>query len=304
MPRLFLFSAVLCFYAPTCSAQVGATFIHGNPAWHPKTLALTLFDGPDDPDPADDVSWSYKLAKALAEWKDPHGNPVPVYATFFVNLCRFKGQDAPIPESNNCYFYGFVPISLLGDYLRLGHRVANHTDDHPNLAYQPYMTEALIVSQVSKLQHILEPYQKGQTAYLGPPNLAWNSFVVDALAKDPYIKASGLVGPVGCDFCGNGTVHGKVVSCDTDCMAYGFTPEDCSDVIVNAVLKDPDHKGIIQLHDRPQWNVGKGKGMQAVLYVVSKLPPTEYHYVFLDYVEPKSSREFAPPSGSGGHRGR
>ncbi len=217
-----------------------------------NTLSLTFDDGPD--------AYTLALAQFLAERE--------IKATFFVNGCRFAGAPAPVPETGNCTEPGRHPRDLLGRLVALGHRVANHTEDHVDLVSHP----ALAVSQLSALQALLAPYVQDDLYLFRAPYNLWSAGLTLAVRSAPTLRA--LKGPF----------YSDVDGADWACARDGRTPEQCADQYLAALADRPARNGIVLLHDRNEFCVGCDYTLRLLKVLLTKLPPDEYRYVPLDAI--------------------
>lgn len=241
--------------APPARAPEGA--LSGTPAitgdaLPAKTLSLTFDDGPD--------AYTLTLARFLSE----HG----IKATFFINGCRFVDAPPPVIESGNCSSHGSFPRDLLAQLVALGHRVANHTEDHVDLLSHP----ELAISQLSTMQAALAPYIHDGRYFFRAPYNRWSAELASSVRAAPALRA--LVGPF----------HNDVDGSDWACPRDGKTPEQCGEQYLASLASRPAQNGIVQLHDRNEFCVGCDYTLRLVEYLLARLPPHEYAYVPLDAI--------------------
>jgi peptidoglycan/xylan/chitin deacetylase (PgdA/CDA1 family) len=179
-------------------------------------LSLTWDDGPD--------VHTLELARWLAEQK--------VSATFFVvgEWDRELSSDPGFGAAT--YRTGYRHIAILGDLVRLGHRIGNHTLDHTLLADTSIegATEQLVRAQVE-----IDPFIENELRLFRAPGGQWSRDAASAL-DDP--RLAGLVGPVRWD------IDGK----DWEASLRRTRPEAVAERYVAQI--DRARRGIVLLHDR------------------------------------------------------
>jgi MYXO-CTERM domain-containing protein len=231
-----------------------------------KTVVLTYDDGPDE------------HTLALARYLSEQG----VKATFFVNGRRFcktfdaggactTPQDtrpcigAPQAPVTNPKYY---PESLLDEVIALGHRVANHTQDHCHL---PGQTNAdNLVFEVKATQDILDRHICDGVFLFRAPYGEWSGTVLGRLGAGMGIDK--IVGPINWDVDGN----------DWDCWRMGLTPEGCATRYLN--ILNGRGKGIFLMHDRPEFNVGSENPLLMARNLVPRLKTAGYSFATMDEV--------------------
>jgi peptidoglycan/xylan/chitin deacetylase (PgdA/CDA1 family) len=207
----------------------------------PNTVVLSYDDGPDE--------HTLEIAKYLASEQ--------IHATFFVNgkrYCKVWGANGHCDQAMDtraCDNGGtqqfvanpsYYPESLIDQVQALGHRVANHSEDHCLL---PEETASDAVWEVRTTQDILDRHAVDGLKLFRPPYGGWYSTATNAVATlhgDPSLSA--LVGPVVW------TTDGH----DYDCWKSFVSVEDCGQRYLSA-LSASGGRGIILMHDRPEWNV-------------------------------------------------
>lgn len=240
----------------------------------PYTLVLTYDDGPDG-DAPDGESQTVKLA----QWLHNQG----IRATFFLNGCRFQGTPKPTYYTGNCLpTWGTESPDIVGTLLDLGHRIGNHTHDHSDLEWNVSAPEKL--AQVKRMQQFLDSRNPhpDELYLFRAPYFAWQPSVAAIINADPSLRK--LTGPVGQDFSGAGMVGGAQVVGDWDCFRQGYDVTTCGDIYLGEIAKNPNHSGIILIHDREEFNVGSGNALEMTKYIVSRLPRPQYRYVPVDAV--------------------
>ena len=137
-------------------------------------LALTWDDGPD--------SKTLALAEYLAQ---NH-----VAGTFFVvnewvaNLSSDPGQGRGVFET------GYQSIPILGELVKLRHRLGNHTLNHVLLAgAEPKMVDL----EVRANQEQIDPFLTNDLRMFRVPGGAWSADAAKVVAADPSLR--GMVGP-------------------------------------------------------------------------------------------------------------
>jgi peptidoglycan/xylan/chitin deacetylase (PgdA/CDA1 family) len=231
--------------------------VTGN-ALPPYTLALTYDDGPD--------TYTLDVANYLAQQG--------IKATFFINGCRIIGSPAPIrpaDNSGNCTEPPRFPESTVAQLVALGHRVANHTEDHPNLPNLVPDTQT-ILSQVRLTQNVLDRYITDGFFLMRPPYGAWDVNVANALRTDPALNR--LAGPVVWDIDGG----------DWSCFKDGLPVEECGQRYLNALNARQYRNGVFLMHDRLEFNVGSTYTLQLTKWLVERLPRPQYTFVPLDAI--------------------
>jgi peptidoglycan/xylan/chitin deacetylase (PgdA/CDA1 family) len=187
-----------------------------------RRLVLTYDDGPG--------ANSLAIASYLASYDIP--------ATFFLNGCRFKFMPPPLPLGSPDW--GCAPVvdySFLNTLLALGHRVANHTQDHPYLPDLLPDNPREVARQVRMTHDLLKTVVPDQLYVFRPGSLGWNSSVA-AIVRAAVPE---LIGPF----------HHEFIAIDHDCLdSHNHEPHVCADRIFDSIITDPVNHGIILLHDR------------------------------------------------------
>ena len=144
----------------------------------PRVLALTWDDGPD--------VHTLDLAHYLYSQH--------VAATFFV-VQRWNRDISSDPGLGRDTFQtGYANIPVLEELVRLGHRIGNHTLNHPLLTR---LSPSAAVQQVVQNQAGLEPFITNDLRLLRVPGGAFGAEVAAALDADP--RANSLIGPIRWD---------------------------------------------------------------------------------------------------------
>ena len=152
--------------------------IHGSD-FPDGVVALTWDDGPD--------AHTMELARYLA---GEH-----VAATFFVVGGWVQGLSSDPGSGSNVFQTGTHAMPVLAELTALGHRVANHTENHVLL---DRVSADVVTSQLARDQGDIAPFQHGGLRFFRAPGGAWNDAARAAVDDDPVL--SSLVGPVGWDF--------------------------------------------------------------------------------------------------------
>jgi peptidoglycan/xylan/chitin deacetylase (PgdA/CDA1 family) len=233
-----------------------------------RTVVLTYDDGPDE--------HTMELARYL--------NEQGVRATFFVNGRRFcksfdgngvctTPQDtrpcmgAPQAAVANPKYY---PESWLDEMIALGHRVANHTQDHCHLPGQT--NAANLVFEVKATQDILDRHICDGVFLFRAPYGEWDGGVLGRLGAGMGLDK--ITGPINWDVDGN----------DWDCWRMGLTPEGCATRYINILNGRGNRNGIFLMHDRPEFNVGSENPLLMARNMVPRLKAAGYGFATMDEV--------------------
>jgi peptidoglycan/xylan/chitin deacetylase (PgdA/CDA1 family) len=250
-----------------CGTNCGLT----GTAFPSKTVSFTYDDGPD----------AYTLA--LSAYLRDEG----IKATFFVNGCRLQGAPASPATTTNCNgAFTRYPASVLTTLKNDGHRVANHTEDHVGLTRSD-VTPADVLYQLKYLQtNYLDPIITDGFFLFRAPHNAWSSTVALGVQGDSSLNK--LSGPFYFDVGGN----------DWACFQANNTPAYCAGQIV-AQLTPPSaiDRGIIQMHDRLEFNVGTTDAFLMAQSLVPSLKSQGYTFAPLDALPSvKGTLSFQTPS--------
>jgi len=269
---------LLCAALVGCSTEVGAPQaivdevlttgqINGSglPA---KTVVLTYDDGPDD--------HTLELAHYLADQG--------VRATFFVNGRRFcktfdEAGKCTVPQDTRRCTNGqmqaavampkYYPESWLDEVRSLGHRIANHTQDHCHMPGQS-MEDA--IWEVKTTQDILDRHICDNVFLLRAPFGEWNATVVSRV--NSMMGFTKIVGPINWDVDGN----------DWDCWQKGKSPQACTDGYMALLEARPNKNGIFLMHDRPEFNVTYEGPLLMAKLLVPRLKAAGYKFATMDEV--------------------
>jgi peptidoglycan/xylan/chitin deacetylase (PgdA/CDA1 family) len=256
----------------------------------PYTLAFTYDDGPDD----------YTIP--LAQYLHDQG----IRATFFVNGCRLTGNPTPIPETGNCTTPGHIPASVLSTVASLGHRIANHTEDHPGLTNPSVEPDvAKVVSQLTLVQPIIDPLISDGYYLFRPPYGAWDTAVAADIRTDPSLNK--LTGPVNWDITGaniDGDFGGDWTCLNHFTVDEGMSLDDaldiCGQYVIDAINARPNHNGVILFHDREESSPGTSYPLELATWMVEHLDRNLYTFVPLDAIPdfPGTANQSSPTTWS------
>jgi len=233
-----------------------------------KTVVLTYDDGPDD--------HTLELAHYLADQG--------VRATFFVNgkrFCKtFDGEGkCTTPQDTRPCTNGqmqaavtnpkYYPEAWLDEVQSLGHRIANHTQDH---CHMPGQNMADAIWEVKTTQDILDRHICDNVYLLRAPFGEWNATVVSRV--NSMMGFNKIVGPINWDVDGN----------DWDCWQKGTSPDACATGYLNILNGRPKKNGIFLMHDRPEFNVGYAGPVLMTKILVPKLKAAGFKFATMDDV--------------------
>ncbi len=249
-------TTVACITALGCVAEQDDLDVHGHE--HQEVIA----DGYQITGanlPAGTVSLTYD--------DGPGRNTLPIayylwqqgiQATFFVNGCRF--QHAPTPTMGNCnspdpepaYYHPWV-LSLI---TQMGHRVANHTQDHVNLgviaddlALDDGDKHDIFEAQLLPLQTMLDGFIHDELYLIRSGGGSWSAEAARLI--DETGDLSKLTGQIywltDPQFDPGDPVSGTAM--DYACLRY-LDPEACAEEYLDELPASPMGRGIILLHDR------------------------------------------------------
>ncbi len=162
--------------APSLSPPPRAQ-LHGHD-FPDRVLALTWDDGPDLD--------TLELARYLAQ---EH-----IAATFFVVDAWVSGVSSDPGSGTHVYQTGAAALPILGDLVRLGHRIGNHTKNHVLLGTAP---ASVVVEQLADDQRAIDPFVAAEWRLFRAPGGAWSADASAAVDADPILRT--LLGPIAWD---------------------------------------------------------------------------------------------------------
>lgn len=232
------------------------------------TISFTYDDGPDQ--------HTEELGRMLAD--------EGIHATFFVNGCRVQGSPFPSPDGSCLEAgqrYPLYPESVLASLRSMGHRIANHTQDHialQNLELEPER----LVEQVRLTQTLVDRHVTDGYFFLRPPYGSWSPAVASAVRADAQLNK--LVGPVIWDVLGD---RG-----DWDCMRdyvdQGNSVEAataiCGQFYLDALERRANRNGVFLFHDRQEFAVGTDYALRLARWLIDRIDRSQYTYVPLDAI--------------------
>ena len=250
----------------------------------PNTLSFTYDDGPDD------------QTVALAQYLRDQG----IRATFFINGCRLVGYPTPIPETN-CEAAGHISPSVLTTLTSLGHRIANHTEDHPGLT-NIEGDVSKVVSQLTLTQSIVDGYVSDGYFLFRPPYGAWDSAVAADIRTNSTLNK--LTGPILWDITGADIEpdYGGDWICMQHQISLGLSLTDaldiCGQYVLDSINARPNHNGVILFHDREEFAPGTNYALDLTAWIVEHLDRNVYTFVPLDAIPnlPGTANAGAPTS--------
>lgn len=192
-------------------------------------LALTWDDGPD--------VHTLDLARYLAARR--------VSATFFVvgEWDRELSSDPGVGRS--VYETGYRKIAILGDLVRLGHRLGNHTLDHALLADSSIEVAA---DQLARAQGEIDPFVSNELRMFRAPGGQWSREAASSL-DDP--RLADLIGPIRWDVDAKdweSSVRCRSTAPARECVHGHTRPEVVADRYYAQIERA--RRGIVLLHDR------------------------------------------------------
>lgn len=198
-------------------------------------VSLTYDDGP-----------GYSTME-IARFLERQGIP----ATFFVNGCGLTGHPTPGPGASafclgaHGYPDSNYPVSTLGALVDLGHRIANHTQDHAGLGAR---TMGQRVASIRLLQETLEPFIEDELWFFRPPGTEWPVGTASVLNVDWHLQR--MLGPFHHMIPGDGSGPGLSCPQDWSCLDGLREPAGCARQLLECAFRDAHSRGVIMLHDR------------------------------------------------------
>ncbi len=177
-----------------------------------NTISLTYDDGP--------TPNTIPIAQML------HDNGI--HATFFMRGCNFLNGPTPDPRSTVCFQAPQYMDSIIAQVLALGHRVANHTEDHLHLdALADSGDDASVLYQVRTMQERLNRYITDGLFLFRAPYHDWSASATNAVLGDSTLNH--IVGSIGYDIDGGDWSCSCVNPSEQRCAAKGLPrPSDLS----------------------------------------------------------------------------
>ncbi len=201
-----------------------------------KVLALTWDDGPD--------RHTLELARYLHDQR--------VRGTFFVVRAWVDGVSADPGAGDGVFSTGFAALPILGDLVRLGHRLGNHTGNHVLLtAVAP--SEA--ARQLRENQAAIAPFVGSGPRMFRAPGGAWGAAASAAIAEDADLREAW--GPFrwdldGKDWEGSRWCRSDAPATECEAGAPGGERRVKPSVVAARYLAQIERArhGIVLLHDR------------------------------------------------------
>jgi MYXO-CTERM domain-containing protein len=233
-----------------------------------KTVVLTYDDGPDD------------HTLELAQYLKDQG----IRATFFVNGRRFcKSFDETgkclTPQDTRRCTNGqmqagvtnpkYYPEAWLDMVVAMGHRIANHTQDHCHL---PGESMEDLQWEVKTTQDLLDKHICDNVYLLRAPFGEWNASVVTKV--NAMMGFPKIIGPINWDVDGN----------DWDCWQKGTSPDACAGKYMSILNGRGNQNGIFLMHDRPEFNVTYEGPLLMTRILVPRLKAAGYKFATMDEV--------------------
>jgi peptidoglycan/xylan/chitin deacetylase (PgdA/CDA1 family) len=199
-------------------------------------IALTWDDGPDTD--------TLELARYLKRQR--------VSATFFVVDAWIDGVSSDPGWGTHVFETGHGSMPILGDLVRLGHRVGNHSLNHVLLGDAP---GRVVIEQLLGNQAKIDPFVTDELRMFRAPGGSWSDAATGAVLADPTLRV--LTGPVAWDIDRkdwDGSVSCASTQPAVECEAAG--PDQRSRVRPAVMAAryassiEAEGHGIVLLHDR------------------------------------------------------
>jgi peptidoglycan/xylan/chitin deacetylase (PgdA/CDA1 family) len=212
-----------------------------------KQLCLTFDDGPG--------IYTLPIALFLNQYK--------IRATFFV-----VGK------------YAIENIDTLSKLKALGHIVANHTFEHPDLPYYCSINGD-IQDQIIRCNSVIKPFLADELVFFRAPYGKWSSEVADELNQN--LKSSmNMCGPI----------HWEIPGIDCHFWNIGKSVEEAVDAYLSEISSIG--KGIVVMHDDiADMDIVKSKNQtfELVKLLIPILIDQGYQFVGLDEIEGLREKE-------------
>jgi peptidoglycan/xylan/chitin deacetylase (PgdA/CDA1 family) len=224
-------------------------------------IALTFDDGPD--------AHTLELAEYLQQEK--------ISATFFVVNAWVDDLSADPGRGDGVFTSGAAFLPVLGDIAALGHRIANHTENHVLLSDKP---ASVVREQLLENQRAIDPFITDELRLFRVPGGAWDSSAASAVATDADL--SDLVGPIRWDIDrkdweGSLYCHSSRPSTECEAEAPGGARRVKPAVIAARYLASIDdaHHGIVLMHGRVG-HVGSRYALDVAHALIPQLVARDY----------------------------
>jgi len=261
LPRSAAVAALTSASAPHAVDETAhdATQVDGR-GFPEGVLALTWDDGPD--------ANTLALAEYLADEK--------VTATFFVVNEWVADLSSDPGIGHGVYETGYQSIPILGDLVKLGHRLGNHTLNHVLL---DRVAPSVVDLEVRANQEQIDPFLTNELRMFRVPGGAWTAEDAKIVADDPSLR--GLVGPIRWDV--DRKDWDNSVGCNSDHPATECERTTGGGMRVKARVTaerylasiDEAKRGIVLFHDRVG-DVGSDYAVQIARIVVPTLKGRGY----------------------------
>lgn len=170
--------------------------------------------------------------------------------------------------------YAYEHPEILQDLKNLGHIIANHTYDHPDMTYY-WSINGDIQNQVIRTDTLIKKYTEDKFTYFRSPYGKWSKEIAINLNSN-LLTSLGQVGPIHWDMGG------------MDCYFWklGKSVEEAVDAYLNDISKVG--KGIILFHDdiadmdfvKPQ-----NKTLELLQSLIPKLKESGYRFIGLNEID-------------------
>ncbi len=205
-----------------------------------KTLCLTYDDGPG------------KYTGEIARFLSSEG----VKATFFV-----VGK------------YAVHQLELLKEMKALGHLIANHTYEHPDLPYYCGVNGD-IQDQIVRTDTLIREFAKDDTVFFRAPYGKWSPEVADELNRN-LLSSHMHIGPI----------HWEIPGIDCHYWNLGKSVDETVETYFNEITKEG--RGIIVMHDEiADMDIVKpaNKTLELTKALIPALKKAGYRFVSLDEI--------------------
>ncbi|HEX8462924.1 MAG TPA: polysaccharide deacetylase family protein [Segetibacter sp.] len=170
--------------------------------------------------------------------------------------------------------YAIENEEILNSVAALGHLIANHTFEHPDLPY--YLSrEGDVQNQVIRTDAVIGKYNKKNTIYFRSPYGKWSKEVADELNAN-ILATINHIGPIYWDIAG------------IDCFYWknNVTVEEATAKYLEDIKKK--NHGIVVMHDEiadMEYLQIKNKTLQLTKQLIPKLKADGYKFVRLDEIK-------------------